>query len=514
MGVGFCEGAAVPRFAVLTAIVALTAAVAAAPAQARWERPSPGSAGVGDRLFPSLGNGGYDVLHYGLDLRYATSAPSQPVEGTVAIQARATHALSRFNLDFAGSGLGFVSVDGRRAAWTRVDEELVVTPPRPLRRWERFVVRVHRFASAPTAPAGTLESSAFFFAPSGSATLLQPNFAHRVFPSNDHPSDKAPFRISFDVPAGTKAIANGVLVGRTQRRGRAQWTYVQRQPMAPELTQLAVGNFDITSQGRHRGVLIRDVTEPTLTEFMRPKLALEPRQLAWMEAQVGRYPFDSYGSLVVEPSLWGALETQTLSIYEKLWFTRFPQVIWEPIMVHELAHQWFGNSVSPATWSDLWLNEGHATWYEQRFWAEFHGADFELFIRNAYAASDVNIARFGPVAAPKFNNIALFSPTVYDGGALVLYALRQRIGVAAFDRLEREWLRRYRDRSPGTRDFIALASRIAGQDLSGFLHAWLYGTETPPMPGHPEWTVTPAAAATSGAGLAAQSGPDLVPRRR
>ncbi len=473
---------------------------------------------MGDRLFPTLGNGGYDVLHYGLDLRYATSAPSQPVDGTVTIWARATQALSRFDLDFGGQGVGSVSVDGRRAAWTRTGEELVITPSRPLRRHERFAVRVSHFTASPTVPVGGVESNVFFFGPSGSATLAQPNFAHRVFPSNDHPSDKATFRITFDVPAGTKAIGNGVLVWRSERRGRARWTYVQRQPMATELTQLAVGNYDINSQGRRRGVLIRDVTEPTLTELMRPKLALEPRQIDWLESQVGRYPFDAYGSLVVEPSLWGALETQTLSIYDKRWFTQYPPAIWEPVMVHELAHQWFGDSVSPATWSDLWLNEGHATWYEQRFSAEFYGSDFELFIKNAYAEGDVWRTAFGPIAAPKFSDLALFSPAVYEGGAVVLFALQQRIGKAAFQRLEREWLRRYRDESPGTRDFIALASRVAGQDLSGFLGSWVYGTKTPPMPGHPDWTVKPAAAAPAPAAgsssLAAGSAPEPLLRRR
>jgi hypothetical protein len=141
------------------ALVLAVALLAVAAAPARAAGPSPGAAGIGDPLFPGLGNGGYDVQHYDLDLRYATSAPSQPIDGTVTIVARATQALSSFNLDFAGQSIGGVSVDGRPAQWRRDDE--------------------------------------------------------------------------------TTAVANGVPLGHWTRHGRTKWLYVQRQPMATELTQLA-----------------------------------------------------------------------------------------------------------------------------------------------------------------------------------------------------------------------------------------------------------------------------------
>jgi aminopeptidase N len=86
----------------------------------------------------------------------------------------------------------------------------------------------------------------------------------------------------------------------------------------------------------------------------------------------------------------------------------------------------------------------------------------------------------------------VFNPNVYDGGALVLYALQQKIGAARFQQVERAWVAFYRGRSASTQDFMALASRVAHQDLRPFLNQWLYGTTTPPMPGHPDWTVTPA----------------------
>jgi aminopeptidase N len=482
-----------------TLVLALVAlAVAAAPARA-----APGAASIGDRLFPGLGNGGYDVQHYDLDLRYATSAPSQPIDGTVTILARATQSLSRFDLDFAGQSVGGVTVDGARAGWRRDGEELVITPRRELRRGEPFVVQVSHFTAVPTEPGEEDSTFALFIHADGSATAGQPNVEHFVYPSNDHPRDKATFTFRFDVPAGTTAVANGVPLGHWTKHGRTTWLYAERHPMATELTQLAVGNFDVTSPGRRPGVLLRDVTPPAITADVLPDLAVGPSQLDWMQARVGRFPFDAYGTLVVRADLGFALETQTLELVDNGLFDE-PRGLWDPVMLHELAHMWFGDSVAPYEWSDIWLNEGHASWYEFTY-AEQHGflvedtegyidetghATLDELMRAVYAQSDQWRQDSGPVAHP-LSADNLFDNQVYFGGALVLYALRQVVGAQTFARIEREWVARHRDGVASTEDFIALASQVSHRDLRGFLRAWLYGTKTPPMPGHPDWKTDP-----------------------
>src|SRR3954467_11532081 len=162
-------------------LVAVVLSFAAAPASAA---PTPGSPGLGDRLFPQLGNGGYDVQHYDIDLRYATASPKQSMDGTVTILARATQALSRFDLDFGGASVGGVSVDGADAQFRRDGDELVITPRRAIDNGALFVVTVAHYVAVPTAPdPDDFASEAFFSHQSGSATAGQPNFTHLFLPS-------------------------------------------------------------------------------------------------------------------------------------------------------------------------------------------------------------------------------------------------------------------------------------------------------------------------------------------
>jgi len=281
--------------------------------------------------------------------------------------------------------------------------------------------------------------------------------------------------------------------------------------MASELIQVAVGDLAVIDRGTAAGVPIRDVVSNASAPIVEPAPARTPDHLRWMIDKVGPYPFENYGVLSADQTFFYALETQTLSLHATLLFDpAFARGVtgqawfYEPIMVHELAHMWFGDSVAPERWSDVWLNEGHATWYEREWEDEHHQISrngypsFEAFIKDEYRQGDQLRAEFGPVAAPTGNDIfTLFSDNVYGGGPVVLYALRQVIGDPAFRRLEREWAQQQRGRSVSTEDFIAFANRSTGQDLTAFLRDWLYGETTPPMPGHPSWTVDPATASVA-----------------
>jgi aminopeptidase N len=263
--------------------------------------------------------------------------------------------------------------------------------------------------------------------------------------------------------------------------------------MATELAQVSIGRSVVLHrQGPHH-LPVRDVVPAKDKALLEPWLEKTPDQIAWLEKKVGPYPFETYGLLIAQAKTGFELETQTLSLFEKTVFAQQAYPAWyvESIMVHELSHQWFGDSVSPRTWSDVWLNEGHATWYEALYADETAHRPLEERMKEAYALSDRWRDSGGPPAAPKApkpgQKIGIFRPNVYDGAALVLYALRQEIGATAFGRLERAWVALHRDGTATTADFEHLASAIAARDLSAFFKGWLYGEKTPPMPGHPDW---------------------------
>ncbi|MEU7024649.1 M1 family metallopeptidase [Streptomyces sp. NPDC046203] len=470
------------RVARSAVLVALAAGLVAAAA------PPPVPLGIGDRLFPYLGNPGYDVLTYDISLTYP-GRNDRPLAGVTRIQAVTTEDLERLNLDFTHGTVSSVTVDGRRADFASVDEDLVVTPAEPLRHGQVVDIAVTHTSD----PRGPADSGGWVQTSDGLAMANQADAAHRVFPCNDHPSDKAFFTFRITAPDDLTVVANGLAEGREQHGDRTTWTYRTAHPMATELAQVSIGDSAVLRREGPHGLPVRDVVRTVDQEVLEPWLSDTPGHLEWMERKVGRYPFEDYGLVVADADTGFELETQTLSLFERRLFTdpAFPAWYVESVMVHELSHQWFGDSVSPHMWSDLWLNEGHATWYESLYAEEHGGPTLEARMKASYAKSDQWRADDGPPAEPKppepGKKISIFRPVVYNGAALALYALRTEIGADAFDRLERRWVAEHRDGNASTADFVALASEVAGRDLGDFLDAWLYGTKTPPMPGHPDW---------------------------
>ncbi|WP_128436989.1 M1 family metallopeptidase [Streptomyces cyaneus] len=490
-----------PAAALIGTAAALTAAPSAHAAPTRTGTSAartsgtPGPETLGDPVYPALGNDGYRVAAYHLDFAY--DATTRLVDATATLRIRTTQALTRFSLDALGLDIRAVRVGGRTATFEQVGEKLRITPARTLPAKSGVTVCVEYSADPRRIPpphTGWVDTL------DGFAVCCQPNLAHTVFPCNDHPSDKADFTFRITVPGGLRGVATGLLE-RTESLsgGRTAYTYRSREPMATELVQITVGDYVIKDRQGPHGLPLRDVVPVARAEALEPALALTPNLVQWLEARLGAYPFETYGLLPCNSDAPNAfdftgLETQTLTIYKPNYLLQAEPKIGSHMM-HELVHSYFGNSVSPASWADLWINEGHADFYGllyryERGWPDSLGmTTLEARMKHTYAQGDQWRRDSGPVAAP--NEANLFDGQRYLGGVLVLYALRNLVGESAFNALERAFLDRYRNSSASTADYIAVASEVSGQDLSGFLRDWLYGTKTPRMPGHPDWTVTP-----------------------
>jgi len=245
----------------LSAAAALALAVALVPPATAHgghhpDRATPGADGAGDSYFPLDGNGGYDVAHYDLDLRYDPA--TDVLDGRATIEAKATQSLSSFNLDLVGLDVRQVKVDGDRARWSRTDHELTVTPRHALRDHRTFTVTV-TYDGVPQ----MLEGAGFIATDDGFDIAGQPHVAASWYPVNDHPTDKASYTFRVEVPRGLEAVANGELVSKRSHRGWSTWTWVARDPMASYLTTVDVGEFDLNAY-RDRGLRYLDAVDPNL----------------------------------------------------------------------------------------------------------------------------------------------------------------------------------------------------------------------------------------------------------
>lgn len=443
--------------------------------------------GLGEPLDPTLGNPGYDVVHYDINL---TFDPDRSwLDATVTLSATATETLASVNVDFIGFDVEAATVDGKAAAFARTERDMTIRPAAPIASGEQFqlTVRYHGtprpFASESGAPVplGWNVKSGINY------VVSEPDGARSWFPCNDVPWDKATYTFRLTVPDTLTAAANGVLKDQVAAGGRKTWVWRMDQPMATYLATVVIGDFKIVDDpaaSQAAGVPIRNLLPadafpiPTRAPgdssvivvhgdgYDAQALGAQGQMLAFVAHYLGPFPFEAYGIAYV-PSFPSSLECQTLTL---------TGTTVERDLVHELAHQWLGDYVSPAHWSDVWLNEGFAT-YMEWLWVEHRGdATVEQLASNEYE-QDHDLPP--PANAPAHD---MFNRSVYGRGALTLYALRARVGDATFFAILRTWVERYGGRSATTSDFIALAEETSGADLTQFFQGWLYAPTMPELP--------------------------------
>lgn len=439
-----------------------------------------GSSGIGDSLYPTDGNGGYDVIHYDLDLN-VTDVATGMLQGKTTFEATATQALSSFNLDFVGFEIDSLVVNGQPAEFSRDGNELTVIPPTGLVEGEAFTVEVNYNGSPEqiTSVAIPILNGWILF-DGGSYVLAQPDGAPKYFPNNNHPLDKATYSFKVTVPEGFDVAANGLLEQTIDNGETITYQFEARDPMASYLATVNIVNdFRVESEIGPDGVIVRNYFDKNIPEEELQPFDLQPEMIEYFSSIFGPYPFEAYGSVVVNEALGAALETQTLSIFGTDFFAGDRL---ETVIAHELAHQWFGDSVSVADWKDIWLNESFAT-YSQGLWEEESRGDAALdtWIEGRYARVDTNIqaGNYTQPGNPRPDN--LFNGSVYSWGGLSLHALRLQVGDDDFFETLQTYHSRFENGNATTADFIGVAEEISGQQLESFFDRWLFSDYLAPI---------------------------------
>lgn len=439
-----------------------------------------GSNGLGDSYFPQLGNGGYDAQHYTLDLKWDDI--TNKLDGTVTLLAKAYNDLTRFNLDFEGFTISNVLVEGKDATFKRDGHELKIVPASRLRQDETFETQV----TYGGVPGEGVSDYYDVFArgwtryPNGVYVASEPDGAAYWYPVNDHPLDKATYTFKITVPDGYIVATNGQQQQVVDNPDpTTTYTWETRDELASYLVTVNIAKFkEVTAVGPH-DLPIRHYFPADQADSLTKTFADFPDMISYYETVLGDYPFEAAGAVVADTKLSFALETQTLILFGK--DVLVGQTDAKTVIAHELAHQWFGDSVSLTQWKDVWLNEGFAT-YASMLWLE-HSKGQNALVRQMNQYYTI-IARQGKryVAPANPTKDDLFNEGVYLRGAWTLHALRLKVGDEVFFKIMSTYYDRFKYGNAATTDFINLASEISGQDLADFLNPWLFDETVPTKP--------------------------------
>lgn len=429
---------------------------------------------VVDDYFPEYGDLSYDVRNYDLSIDYKLE--SNHLNGRAVLEATALTDLNELSLDLRGLKVSKVSLDAVPIAkFSLKRDKLVIRTKEVIEQGELFRMMI-RYGGRPKPIPDGGDEMGWEELTDGVIVAGQTNGAPSWFPCNDRPTNKASYRIAVTTPSVYHVVANGTLASRHRGASTTTWVYEQPEPMATYLATVHVGRY-----------VSRTVpTSPVPTNAVLPERLLnrynrafgrQPEMMDFFVRRFGPYPFRGYTVVITDDELDIPLEAQGLSVFGSNFLTDD----WESVrlVAHELAHQWFGNSLTLETWRDIWLHEGFACYCEW-LWSEesgnrsTHERAVDHWKKLAAKKQDLRLGDPGPES--------MFDDRVYKRGALLLHALRLTVGDDAFFELLREWVARNVHGSVTTRRFINLAEEVSGRDLGELFTGWLAEVELPDLP--------------------------------
>ncbi|VAW31961.1 hypothetical protein MNBD_CHLOROFLEXI01-5013 [hydrothermal vent metagenome] len=448
-----------------TAVVTPTTALESTSVQTAVATPLSNRLSIGDPYAPELGNIGYDVSHYTLQMALDPAVTN--IEATVQIEGVVTvSALTTLSLDFVGFDIGEVLLDGQPVPFVHENDKLILSPAEPLTENSPFVISVSYEGEPVERPSPYVGFAAFvgmsFVNGESIYVLSEPDGSRFWFPNNDHPRDKATYRFEITVPAGLTAVANGLLLDQIDTETDSTFIWEHDFPMASYLATVVVGEFVRIEDVSSDGVLLRHYASPEVQERFEETVDISGEAIGWMSERFGPYPFEAFG--FVSADVQGvSLETQTMVLLAS-------DMIGERTVIHELAHMWFGNWVSLDSWQEMWRNEGFAT-YVQLMWETGDDPEnLQLVIESFRSAVEENGQDY-PLGNPP--PAQLFAFNTYFGGAVMVHELRQEMGDDAFFEGLQTYFATYGGGVASDAQFQTVMEEASGLSLDAFFAEWL-----------------------------------------
>ncbi|MGW4638461.1 M1 family metallopeptidase [Sphaerisporangium sp. NPDC004334] len=425
--------------------------------------------------FPERGNEGYWVEHYELSLDYRVGAGRLRASAVISAFASRSPSLPAFTLDLSSSlRVSGVLVDGEPARYTHRGDKLRITPARPLQEGTLFAVDV-RYGGDPRPLTSRWGGLGWDRLTDGVIVAGQPTGAPSWFPCNDDPADKATYRVTVTTGSAYEVVANGRLADRRRAASTTTWVYEQPQPMATYLASVQIGRYQ---SAEVPGPVPQRLVHPArLASRVRADFARQPAMIALFSDLFGPYPFAGYTVVVTADDLEIPVEAQGMSIFGANHVDGRRGE--ERLIAHELAHQWFGNSLTLEDWRDIWLHEGFAA-YAEWLWSQASGEETADALAARWHRRLAALPQDFTLADPGARR--LFDDRVYKRGALTLHALRRAIGDEAFFALLREWTATYQHGGVTTERFTRLAARHAATPLDDLFAEWLHTERLPATP--------------------------------
>lgn len=303
-----------------------------------------------------------------------------------------------------------------------------------------------------------------------------PNRAQYWLPIIDHPADKAKVRWEVTPPEGYTVVANGSFVEGSG--GALSYQYIEPYDIPMKVAVIGIAKLDKKELFFNDSIPVTNYMYPQTFAKQPNKMDVAIDVLKFMEEKVGKYPYDKLNN-VQSTTMFGGMENANNIFYDEN--TIDSEESNEALIAHEIAHQWFGNTVTEKDFSHLWLSEGFATFYTNYYYEKKYG---EAVVKERIEADRRKVAQFlarnkRTVVDNTTDLMSLLNANSYQKGGLFLYALKTKLGELVFDQVIKTYYEKYKFKNAKTDDFRIVAESVSKMDLKPLFTEWLYSTSLP-----------------------------------